>query len=106
MALDADLPPSEFQPRSSYGHRPYNVEEVEDAVSHDYFVYEGTRLHFLRCGDPANKSLVLLHGLAGTWLTWYQLILPLSKEFHVVCLDLPGHGRSEPLPSEESLAAD
>ena len=39
-------------------------------------------------------SIVLIHTRSS--LSWLNCIVPLSKKFHVIALDLPGHGISEP----------
>jgi pimeloyl-ACP methyl ester carboxylesterase len=41
---------------------------------------------------------VLLHGLGGTWRTWRPSIGGLAERHRVVAFDLPGFGRSRPLP--------
>jgi len=46
-------------------------------------------------GDPA---LVLLHGLGGTAAVWNGLVERLPEPWSWVAVDLPGHGRSDPLP--------
>jgi pimeloyl-ACP methyl ester carboxylesterase len=41
------------------------------------------------------SAVVLLHGfLEASWM-WTDLIAPLSKRFRVICIDLPGHGKSD-----------
>jgi pimeloyl-ACP methyl ester carboxylesterase len=46
-------------------------------------------------GDPV---LVLLHGLGGTAAVWSGLVELLDGSWSWVAVDLPGHGRSDPLP--------
>jgi pimeloyl-ACP methyl ester carboxylesterase len=46
-------------------------------------------------GDPANPSVILVHGLGHNGAKdWQQLAPLLSKNFHVITFDLPGLGRS------------
>jgi pimeloyl-ACP methyl ester carboxylesterase len=47
-------------------------------------------------GDP----LVLLHGIGSCRQVWDPVIPALAEHFDVIAVDLPGHGDSEPLPSE------
>ena len=51
---------------------------------------------YVEMGSKEQPSIVLIHGLMGSSLSWLNCIVPLSKKFHVIALDLPGHGISEP----------
>ncbi|MGZ8795668.1 MAG: alpha/beta fold hydrolase, partial [Gaiellaceae bacterium] len=51
-------------------------------------------------GEP----LLLLHGLAGSTGNWVEMLPELVKRHRVVAVDLPGHGRSGPLPRGASTA--
>ncbi|WP_259650973.1 2-succinyl-6-hydroxy-2,4-cyclohexadiene-1-carboxylate synthase [Shewanella colwelliana] len=49
----------------------------------------------VRCyGDSNQPNLVLLHGFLGDKADWHDLMPRLSRHFHCVCIDLPGHGAS------------
>lgn len=41
------------------------------------------------------RCVVLLHGFLGSSEVWEKIIPYLSKSFKVICIDLPGHGRSD-----------
>lgn len=43
----------------------------------------------------AKPSLVFLHGLLGTGEDWQAIIGNLSADYQCICIDLPGHGRSQ-----------
>jgi pimeloyl-ACP methyl ester carboxylesterase len=45
-------------------------------------------------GDPANPTLILLHGGGPASRTWKQQFSGLAGRFHLVAPDLPGFGRS------------
>lgn len=49
-----------------------------------------------RRGDPANPAWVFLHGVNDQAGTWFTVAPALARERHVVLIDLPGHGESEP----------
>ncbi len=49
-------------------------------------------------------TIVLVHGLGGARMTWLPVARKLIGNYHVVMLDLPGHGDS-PLPDPFSLEA-
>lgn len=53
-------------------------------------------------GNPNSVKLVLLHGLAGSAMySFSELSTLLSKEYHVIAVDLPGHGETSPFHDEE-----
>lgn len=64
------------------------------------------RLGLYERGDPAAPSLLLLHGAAAsTRLETARLMRRLEPQFHLIGLDLSGHGASA-LPADERLTMD
>jgi len=63
----------------------------------------GTRLRYVVGGD--GPPLVLVHGLGGTIENWRALAPPLAERHRVLVPDLPGHGRSAPLPEARDVDA-
>jgi pimeloyl-ACP methyl ester carboxylesterase len=56
-------------------------------------------------GGPADgASLVLVHGLGGCAANWVDVAPLLAERYRVLVPDLPGHGRSTPLPAVPNLA--
>jgi pimeloyl-ACP methyl ester carboxylesterase len=55
-------------------------------------------LHVAVGGDPDALPIVLVHGLGGTWRSFGQVPERLAERYRVVAIDLPGFGRSKPLP--------
>jgi pimeloyl-ACP methyl ester carboxylesterase len=49
------------------------------------------------------KSLVLVHGAGGSSTYWSNQLSELSKEARVIALDLPGHGKSDPLKERPTV---
>jgi pimeloyl-ACP methyl ester carboxylesterase len=47
-----------------------------------------------------SSTVVLLHGLAGSATEWIETAEALADEFHVVALDLRGHGQSSRRPAD------
>ncbi|MEM9632493.1 MAG: alpha/beta hydrolase [Pseudomonadota bacterium] len=47
--------------------------------------------------------LVLVHGVGMQSAAWEPQIAALSRSHHVVAVDMPGHGGSDPLPASASL---
>src|ERR671924_996312 len=46
----------------------------------------------------SGEPLVLVHGIGHTWRGWRPMLPRLEERFEVLAVDLPGFGRSEPLP--------
>lgn len=45
-------------------------------------------------GDKSLPTVVLLHGLMGSWRTWHAIIEALNGKYHFVAIDLLGFGES------------
>ena len=56
-----------------------------------------------RTGRPAGQAptVVLVHGLGSARSTWAPVLADLAGRYHLVVVDLPGHGRSDPLADDE-----
>jgi pimeloyl-ACP methyl ester carboxylesterase len=65
--------------------------------------WHGTRLAYAVGG--AGTPLVLVHGLGGTIENWRALAARVAARHRVLVPDLPGHGRSSPLPRAPHLDA-
>lgn len=84
--------------------------EAEYAVPPSAFLRlpDGTRAHYRERGDKSAPALILLHGSNASLLTWEPWSKSLSDEFHVISVDLPGHGLTGAVPSadysEEGMA--
>ena len=76
---------------------PGEFREVATAV-------RGTRVRGLVAGPEEGEPLVLLHGLGGSSANWGLIAPSLARRRRVLVVDLPGHGRSEPLPAAPTLA--
>lgn len=58
-------------------------------------------LNHIRRG--AGESLLLIHGLGGSWRSWEPVLDGLAAEREVIAPDLPGHGDTPPLDGETSI---
>lgn len=56
--------------------------------------FNGAEIGVLRMGSPALAPLVLVHGFSGDMMTWQLNMSALARRFHVIAIDLPGHGLS------------
>lgn len=63
----------------------------------------GHRVAYRQAGQ--GPVLLLIHGMAGSMATWRHVMPALARDFTVVALDLPGHGRSEKRVGDYSLGA-
>ncbi|HKI74966.1 MAG TPA: alpha/beta hydrolase [Pseudomonadales bacterium] len=61
-------------------------------------------MKFRRWNRGGGDIVVLLHGGSGSWTHWIANIEPLSAQFDVVAMDLPGLGESAALPEGYSAA--
>jgi pimeloyl-ACP methyl ester carboxylesterase len=48
----------------------------------------------------SGEPLVLIHGIGHTWCGWRPMLPLLEERFDVLAVDMPGFGRSAPLPPE------
>ena len=55
---------------------------------------EGTKVHYLRWGDPSKPGLLLVHG-NGAHARWWSFVAPfLAREYSVAAIDVSGMGDS------------
>ena len=77
-----DIPAAELEQR--YG-RPN---------SHYVDVGDGVRLHYLESGAAGAPPVLLIHGFGDNAFSWDGWTKVLAPHYHVVAVDLPGHGLS------------
>ncbi len=61
---------------------------------------EGLQIAYREAGDPANPTLLLLHGFPTSSHMFRKLIPALSDSYHVIAPDYPGFGASDMPPAE------
>jgi pimeloyl-ACP methyl ester carboxylesterase len=61
----------------------------------------GVRMRYFVGGT--GPPLILVHGLGGAAANWAELAPLLARRHRLLVPDLPGHGRSEPLPAVSGL---
>jgi pimeloyl-ACP methyl ester carboxylesterase len=83
-------------------------EDVDvDEEGHD-FPLQNVSIHghdvgFRRGGSGSGPALLFLHGIAGSSLTWIQVMSRLQDDFTVLAPDFVGHGHSAKPPGDYSL---
>jgi pimeloyl-ACP methyl ester carboxylesterase len=56
---------------------------------------DGLRIHYTEWGAPTAPPVVLLHGLNVQCHTWDPIAAELVDEYHVIAMDMRGHGDSD-----------
>lgn len=62
---------------------------------------EGMKIAYREAGDPANPTVLLLHGFPTSSHMFRNLIPVLAQDYHVIAPDYPGFGASDMPPAEE-----
>ena len=65
---------------------------------------DGERIHGVEWGEASNPPVVCLHGLTNNALGFNEMANTLEKEFHVISLDLPGHGKNLSFAEDQSYS--
>ena len=65
-----------------------------------FFQVDGLRFRYFEWGEAAADPIVLLHGFSSTAAAWARVGDALASDYHVVALDLRGHGETEWDPDE------
>lgn len=68
------------------------------AISHRIIEVDDLHVFVREAGDPARPTLVLLPGYPSSTRSYVRLIDRLAGDWHVVAIDYPGFGSSDPLP--------
>ncbi|ERH13461.1 MAG: putative hydrolase or acyltransferases (alpha/beta hydrolase superfamily) [halophilic archaeon J07HB67] len=65
--------------------------------THDSYRWRGMDVHYTEAGDPADETLVCVHGInaAGSSGEFREIVADLAEDHHVVAPDLPGFGCSD-----------
>lgn len=65
---------------------------------------DGVKVHYSSHGK-GSKTVILVHGWTCDESSWTEQIAALTKDYRVITLDLPGHGKT-PLPADGKLTID
>lgn len=66
-----------------------------DDYTHQATLDDGAVLNYVDIGVGPGPTLLLVHGLGGSWKVWLENITPLASDHRVIAVDLPGFGESE-----------
>jgi len=72
---------------------------VESEITRRFVELDGRRVSYLTAGDSAAApSILLIHGSGMSAGAWVNQLRGLPEAFRVAAIDLPGHGKSDPIP--------
>lgn len=60
-------------------------------------------VNYEEAGDPAKKTIIFVHGAGGSSATWFMQLRGLSSDYHIVAVELNGHGKSPDRAEEDVL---
>jgi len=66
----------------------------------------GLLIHYLEWGDTAKPPLLMLHGIARHAHTFDHIAADLARDYHVIAVDMRGHGDSSWSPAGAYLVDD
>lgn len=56
-------------------------------------------------GEKSNPKIVCFHGMGSTCLSFIEIAENLKDRYHILSVDLPGHGKSKSLKNDEDYEA-
>ena len=59
-----------------------------------YIENEGFKVRIHQWGNEENPTIICLHGLGSTSLSFIELAHLLKSKYHIISIDLPGHGKT------------
>ncbi len=66
---------------------------------------ENTTVRVCEWGNKTKPTIVFLHGLGNSSLDFLEIPERLQDEYHILSVDLPGHGKTEPFENEDKYGA-
>jgi len=91
-SLTAALPAQTAPARPTYTDRTVTV--------------NGLRVHYLEWGSAAKPALILLHGISKHAHTFDHIAVDFARDYHVLAVDMRGHGDSGWSPEGAYLVED
>lgn len=81
--------------------------DIHHAENSRFAEVDGATVHYQEFGDPAQPTLILIHGYTASTYAWHTVAPRLAAaDFHVVAVDLIGFGYSEkPAQFDYSIAS-
>ncbi len=100
LSVSCKNPASVSEPFAEAFQLQYPTQEMDLPPS-------GKRIHFAWSGSPQKRPLLFVHGSPGSWRGWSEFLMnkDFQDRFHVLSVDRPGFGGSDPGVAERSLGA-
>ena len=76
------------------------LQEKYGSANSEFITVDGTKIHYRIDGNTDGPALVLLHGVLASTHTWDGWVQNLGSRYHILRIDLPGFGLSEPLANK------
>lgn len=73
------------------------------SIRHRRITVDGLAVFVREAGDPTRETLVMLPGYPSSTRAYTRLIDRLAPDWHVVAIDYPGFGLSDPLPGSPTF---
>lgn len=71
-------------------------------LRHRQLLAESIYVHAVEGGEAGKPAILFLHGWPQNWCAFERVMASLSKEAHVIALDLPGIGDSQKPPASNN----
>lgn len=68
-----------------------------------YMAVGDLNIHYRDEGNKQGPTLVLIHGVASSLHTWDGWVEQLADDYHIIRIDLPGHGLTGPTKQEYNI---
>ena len=78
----------------------------QDGFQDRYVTVNGLRLHYLDWGSPRKPPFIMLHGISRVAHQFDHLAQLFRKDYHVIAIDMRGHGDSAWSPEAAYLVED
>jgi pimeloyl-ACP methyl ester carboxylesterase/CRP-like cAMP-binding protein len=69
------------------------------------YTINGQQIHAVEEGQPTRQVALLIHGWSSSWYAMSPLLGLVSQRFRAISVDLPGYGKSPPLPERATIPA-
>ena len=60
-------------------------------------------VNFEEAGESENQTIIFIHGAGGSAATWFMQLRGLSSDYHIVAIELNGHGKTPDRAEEDVL---
>ncbi|OFX28309.1 MAG: hypothetical protein A2033_18880 [Bacteroidetes bacterium GWA2_31_9] len=68
-----------------------------------FLKFQNSRISYKVYGEKNEKTVILLHGYLESIEIWNVFSKELAKTFKVICIDIPGHGKSDILNENQTF---